>query len=129
MTEYSTWFRKTSHLLTLAGKLIGDTFMEASKTPFVTGVAILLAGVLIVVSGAFLAFEAYLNYRPLLPAGGDLQTSITNTVYELLNLVIKLGFLGAMIWAGSILLGKGVDLFKALYVKEKKPKESEETKK
>lgn len=104
--------------------------MDASKTPFVTGVAILLAGVLIVVFGAFLAFDAYLNYRPLLPAGEDLQSSITRTVYELLNLVIKLGFLGAMIWAGSILLGKGVDLFKALYVEEKKkPKESEEVKK
>lgn len=104
-------------------------FVEASKIPFVTGVAILLAGVLIVIFGAFLAFDAYLNYRPLLPAGEDLQSSITNTVYELLNLVIKLGFLGAMIWAGSILLGKGVDFFKSFYVKEKKPKESEEIKK
>lgn len=103
--------------------------MDAGKTPLVTGIAILLAGVLIVVFGAFLAFDAYLNYRPLLPAGGDLQSSITNTVYELLNLVIKLGFLGAMIWAGSILLGKGVDLFKALYIREKKPKESEEVRK
>ncbi|MFN3268690.1 MAG: hypothetical protein ACK416_05475 [Zestosphaera sp.] len=103
--------------------------MEVGRTPFLTGIAILLAGVLIVVFGAFLAFDAYLNYRPLLPAGEDLQSSITNTVYELLNLVIKLGFLGAMIWAGSILLGRGIDLFKALYVKEKKPKESEESKK
>ncbi|MGC8975784.1 MAG: hypothetical protein ACP5KB_06290 [Thermoprotei archaeon] len=103
--------------------------METGKAPFVTGVAILLAGVLIVVFGAFLAFDAYLNYRPLLPAGEDLQSSITRTVYELLNLVIKLGFLGAMIWAGSILLGKGVELFKTLYVREKKPKETEEVKK
>lgn len=103
--------------------------MEISKTPFLTGMAILLVGVLIVILGAFLAFDAYHNYRPLLPAGEDLQSSITNTVYELLNLVIKLGFLGAMIWAGSILLGKGIDLFKAIYIKEKKPEKIEETKK
>jgi len=94
--------------------------MDVDKTLFMFGIVTLLIGIFIIIFGAFLAFYAYLNYKPLLPAGKDLQSSITSTVYELLNLVIKLAFLGAMIWAGSILLGKGIDLFKSIYVWEKK---------
>ncbi|MEM2021283.1 MAG: hypothetical protein QXP80_03535 [Zestosphaera sp.] len=94
--------------------------MYVEKTQFITGLSVLAVGVFIVLFGAFLAYDAYNNYRPLLPAGVDLQSSITNTVYELLNLVIKLGFLGAMIWAGSVLLSRGVDLFKVIFAKEKR---------
>ena len=77
------------------------------------GVVMLAIGLGIVAFGAYLAYDAYVTYRPLLPAGHTLEESITNTVYELLNLVIRLGFLGAMIWAGSIVLGKGVDIVRA----------------
>ena len=77
------------------------------------GLVMLAAGLAIVGIGAYLAYDAYMTYEPLLPAAQTLEKSITNTVYELLNLVIKLGFLGAMIWAGSVILSKGVDLFKS----------------
>lgn len=83
------------------------------RQSLITGLAVLAVGVCLVLFGAFLAYDAYINYRPLLPVGSDLQSSITNTAYELLNLIIRLGFLGAMIWAGSIILSRGVDLLKA----------------
>ena len=87
---------------------------------FAVGLIMLAVGLAIVGFGAYLAYDAYVTYRPLLPAAATLEKSITNTVYELLNLVIKLGFLGAMIWAGSIVLGKGVEVFKSEVVKLKK---------
>lgn len=92
--------------------------MNLIKQSLIIGLAVLAVGTGLVLFGAFLAYDAYINYRPLLPAGSDLQSSITNTAYELLNLVIRLGFLGAMIWAGSIILGRGVDLLKATIVRE-----------
>lgn len=84
------------------------------------GLVMLAVGLAVVGFGAYLAYEAYMTYRPLLPAAPSLEKSITNTVYELLNLVIKLGFLGAMIWAGSIILGKGVEVFRGESIKPRK---------
>jgi len=80
----------------------------------------LFVGLGIVGFGAYLAYDAYITYKPLLPAAATLEKSITNTVYELLNLVIRLGFLGAMIWAGSIVLSKGVDVVRSEGIKGEK---------
>ncbi len=91
--------------------------MRIGGSVFIVGLVMLFIGLGIVGFGAYLAYDAYVTYRPLLPAASTLEKSITNTVYELLNLVIKLGFLGAMIWAGSIVLSKGVDVVRSEGIK------------
>ena len=40
--------------------------------------------------------------------------------------MIKLGFLGAMIWAGSIVLGKGVDLVRSEGIRGKEEVKAKE---
>lgn len=100
--------------------------MRIGGPVFIVGLVMLSVGLGIVGYGAYLAYDAYVTYRPLLPAAATLEKSITNTVYELLNLVIKLGFLGAMIWAGSIVLGKGVDLVRSEGIRGKEEVKAKE---
>ncbi len=45
-----------------------------------------------------------------MPRTSDLAAAITGTVYELLNLIIRIGFLAILVWAGSILLSKGIEV-------------------
>jgi len=79
------------------------------------GVIVLLLGLIIVLIGAYLAYEAYQTYKPVLPKGSSLDEAITNTAYELVNLVLKLGFLGVMVWGGSILLKNGLNAVVEVY--------------
>jgi len=80
------------------------------KVPLLSilGVVLTVLGVVIVLYGAYLAYDAYMNYAPVLPKARSLDEAITNTSYELINLVIKLGFLGVMIWAGGLLVKHGL---------------------
>jgi len=77
-------------------------------SPANLGLAIALLGVALIVYGAYLAYSAYVSYSPLLPKAQSLTEAITNTAYELLNLVFKIGFLGVMVWAGGILAKHGL---------------------
>jgi len=72
--------------------------MKMDFNPGLIGVIVLLLGLIIVLIGAYLAYEAYQTYKPVLPKGSSLDEAITNTAYELVNLVLKLGFLGVMVW-------------------------------
>jgi len=83
------------------------------------GTILLVIGIGIVVFGAFLAYDAYNTYKPVLPRAESLEQAITNTSYELVNLVLKLGFLGVMIWAGSVLLNHGVSALVELHKAER----------
>jgi len=90
---------------------------------FALGSAILALGVVLLVFTFYLAYIAYSNYRPILPSSSDLSEAITNTTFELLNLVGKIAFLGVMVWASSILLKNGVEAVRAGRAPEEKKKE------
>lgn len=62
----------------------------------------------LVIFGAILAYVSYNTYKPVLPQANTLDEAITRTAYELINLAIRLGFLGIMIGAGAILLKYGI---------------------
>jgi len=83
--------------------------------PALVGLAVLVLGLAITVLGAFLAYNAYASYSPVLPRAASLDEAVTNTVYELLNLVLKLGFLGVMLWAGTVLLKNGLSTLVEVY--------------
>lgn len=78
--------------------------------PAIAGVVVLVVGIGIVGFGVYLAYNAYETYRPVLPRASSLDEAITNTAYELINLVLKLGFLGVMIWGGGIMIKHGSGL-------------------
>jgi len=77
-------------------------------SPGVVGLVLVVIGLIIIVTGVYLAYNAYQEYRPILPKATSLDEAITNTAYELVNLILKLGFLGVIIWGGGILLKHGV---------------------
>ncbi len=65
-------------------------------------------GLSIILIGVALAYIAYSTYEPLLPQAESLDRALSYTAYELINLVIRLGFLGLMIWGGGILARHGI---------------------
>ena len=76
----------------------------------ITGLILTCIGSLIVIIGAYLAYQCFQTYTPILPRAESLSEALTNTTYELVNLVLKLGFLGVMIWGGSVLLRYGAHI-------------------
>lgn len=95
--------------------------MKIERT-FTLGLIIVLVGVSLTIFTFYLAYNAYMSYKPLLPPTGDLSLAITNTSFELINLVAKIAFLGVMLWASSILLRYGVGIIKS----EKQPEKKQE---
>ena len=81
-----------------------------SRLSMTLGLILIILGIALVLLGAYLAYEAYMTYKPLIPKSPNLTVTLTSSMYELLNLVIKIGFLAIVIWAGSILLTKGVNI-------------------
>lgn len=72
------------------------------------GLVLVVVGLVIIVGSVFVAYDSFLRYKPLLPKAETLDQAITNTTYELVNIVIKLGFLGVMVWGGGLILKYGV---------------------
>ncbi len=79
-----------------------------SLNPWIVGLILVIVGLIIIVGSVIVAYDSFLHYKPLLPKAESLDQAITNTTYELVNIVIKLGFLGIMIWGGGLILKYGV---------------------
>jgi len=77
--------------------------------------AITLLGLAVIITGIVLALQSFYEYKPLLPPPTSLSDAVASTVYELLNLVVKLAFLGVVVWGGSIALSKGLSALIDLY--------------
>ena len=78
------------------------------SSPSIMGLILVIIGLIIILTGVYLAYNAYQEYKPILPKATSLDEALTNTAYELVNLVLKLGFLGVIIWGGGILLKHGI---------------------
>ena len=70
--------------------------------------AYLVLGLAIILVGVLLAYIAYETYKPVLHEAESLDKTLSYIAYELINLVVKLGFLGLMIWGGGILAKHGI---------------------
>ncbi len=80
----------------------------------IVGVVLLVLGIVMIVFSFYQAFIAYQNYKPVMPkVAGDLAQAVSSASFELINLAAKLAFIGVMVWAGSIVLKYGVELFRS----------------
>ncbi len=88
--------------------------MVTIREKTLVGALLLVIGLLLLVFSFFKAYTAYQNYQPVMPkVSGDLATAVSSASFELINLAAKLAFVGIMVWAGSIILKYGVDLFRS----------------
>jgi flagellar biosynthesis protein FlhB len=76
------------------------------------GLILLIIGVLIVLTAIFVAFNAFYTYKLPELKGSSLEELISSLMNVLIELALRLGFLGLIVWAASILLKHGVSLLK-----------------
>ncbi len=86
---------------------------EREKKAFYIGLALIIIGVILVLIVFYEGYSAYNTYE----LEADINTNETATILNisaeaLINLLIKIAFLGIALAAGSILLSKGVQLVK-----------------
>lgn len=74
------------------------------------GLGLILIGVVLIVLATYIAYQSFYGYRlPWLVAqASNIESAIISLVNTLVELAARLGFLGIMVWAGSILLKYGV---------------------
>lgn len=80
------------------------------------GITLIIVGAVLVVIAAFIALQSFYGYTIQISKGQNLEDTITSLVNVLVELAIKLGFLGVIVWAGSILLKYGVQSIKSMPV-------------
>jgi hypothetical protein len=77
------------------------------------GLTLIVVGAVLVVVAASIAFSSFYGYSVQIPRGQNIEDTITSLINVLVELAIKLGFLGVVVWAGSILLKYGVQSIKS----------------
>ncbi len=80
--------------------------------------ALIGLGVLLVLVAAGVAYSEYRAAEAVIPEGASLEVVLSESTSVLLNLLIKIAFLGIVLAAGSILLGKGIALLRKCPVEE-----------
>lgn len=78
-----------------------------------TGLILIAIGAILVIIAAVIALQSFYGYIAEIPRGQGIEDTITSLVNILVELAIKLGFLGVAVWAGSILLKYGVQSIKS----------------
>lgn len=78
----------------------------------IVAVVMLSIGLAIVVHGAYTAYTAFEQASLQVPELKTLEEALVYITNNLLSLAIKLAFLGLYIWTGSILIVRGIDMFK-----------------
>lgn len=76
-------------------------------------IALIAVGAMLIIIAALVAFLSFYGYRVPEMTGISLEESITRLVYALVDIAVRLGFLGVMVWAGSILLKHGIQSMKS----------------
>lgn len=80
-----------------------------------SSIIMLSIGITLVVTGAVFAFYYFSTYDVKFTSG-DLETTVSTLITEVLSIVVKLAFLATGIWAGSILIKHG---FTSLFERKK----------
>jgi uncharacterized membrane protein YobD (UPF0266 family) len=76
------------------------------------GLILLLIGAVIIIAAVVIAYNAYHNYVVPEIKGETIEEIIASLMRVLVDIAIRLGFLGVMVWAAGILLKHGVSLLK-----------------
>ncbi|MCE4627745.1 MAG: hypothetical protein F7C34_01155 [Desulfurococcales archaeon] len=84
----------------------------SDKSEFIS-IFLIILGVILLVVVFVQGYNAYKTYSLEIKAPqGDTATILGISVQVLINLLVKIAFLGIALAAGSVILGKGVDLLK-----------------
>jgi len=67
-----------------------------------------VGGTLMVCLAVYIAFTFFYSYRVLPVGGASIEEAISSLVNALVEIAVRLGFLGLVVWAGSVLLRHGI---------------------
>ncbi len=73
---------------------------------------LIAVGLIVILAGAFLAFEAYESYEAPMAGCGDVEGAVTAATLSLVDVAARIGFIALIIWAGSLILSKGIELLR-----------------
>jgi len=76
------------------------------------GLILILIGVVVILVAIVVAFNAFYTYKLPEIRSSSLEEMISSLVNILVEVALRLGFLGIAVWAASILLKHGVSLLK-----------------
>lgn len=76
-------------------------------------IVLLSVGTVLVVVAAVVAFNSFYGFVLPEVKGSTIEEAVISLVRNLVELASKLGFLGVVVWAGSVLLKYGVQLLKS----------------
>lgn len=76
-------------------------------------------GIVLILVAAGVAYNEYRAASAEIPEGASLEVILSESTSVLLTLLVKIAFLGIVLAAGSILLGKGISLLRKCPVEEK----------
>ena len=79
---------------------------------------LVFSGLALVLTVFRYSIDAYNNYKVALPEGQGLEALLAGGAEVLLDLLVRVAFLGVALASGSVLLARGVDLLRG--EKEKK---------
>ncbi len=78
--------------------------------PSLVGVILIALGVAIIGFAVYGSYTLYQTYTPPSVAATDVKSLVGAAISILLNVTVKLGALGVMVWAGSVLVKHGAGL-------------------
>ena len=73
---------------------------------------LVFSGLALVLTVFRYSIDAYNNYKVALPEAGSLESLLAGGAEVLLDLLVRIAFLGVALAAGSVLLARGVDLLR-----------------
>lgn len=82
----------------------------AAKKPIhrYVGLGLTLAGALLIFLAALIAYKSFYDYRVPASQASGIEAAITFLISVLVDVAVRLGFLGIIVWAGGILLRYGI---------------------
>jgi hypothetical protein len=88
------------------------TYVDASKWKTIITILLLILGMVFIITAAVIAYVSFYGYKVPVVQGASVEDVITSLINALVDIAVKLGFLGLTVWAGSILLKHGISLIK-----------------
>jgi Na+/phosphate symporter len=86
---------------------------SSSRTASIIGLSLVALGIILLLIVFYAGYHTYQTYKlESKVQASDAATILNISAQILVNMLVKLAFLGVALAAGSILLSKGVDLLK-----------------
>ncbi|MEL9908267.1 MAG: hypothetical protein QXN31_01280 [Desulfurococcus sp.] len=106
--------------------------MDLVKHASLVSLVLILLGLVFIVLAVSIALSSFYGYRLPGIEGSSMEEAVVKLVGILVDIAVRLGFLGITVWAGSILIGHGIKGLrsegKSCEGEEKKPGEKPESK-